>query len=63
MEILLGYITAIIAIGIIVCLGVNEVYREVRMDVEKEIDAEVDRRIANAHIETRVEIELIRDGC
>lgn len=60
MEVILGIITLISAIGIIACVGVNEVYRAAMMDAEKTIDAEVQRRIENANIETRIEIQLIR---
>lgn len=59
MEFVLGIITLISAIGIIAIVGSNTIYEMARADYEADREKDFEERIANANIETRIEIKWI----
>lgn len=59
MEVLLGFLFAIVAICIIAIVGADTAYKMARDDYERDIEREIADRIENANIETRVEIQWI----
>ena len=59
MEVLLGFLFAIAAIGAIAIAGADTAYKMARNDYECDMEREISDRIANANIETRIEIQWI----